>query len=130
MGVIKFVSLIVALIHQFDTVIFPETEDKSNIFSRAATRFIEFFTGPGSDHPRFKVPTPDKMRCMCLEIHLVPFKDWMLHGEFPKGFEVCAAVERFVSCYQCCLTQYCHNGQYCDRWEVSKVKEVSLSLHN
>ena len=67
---------------------------------------------------------------MCLEIHLVPSKNIMLGEEFSKGFDVFNAVEGFVSLFQCCLTQYCHNGQYCDEWEVSRVKEVSLSLHD
>ena len=111
-------------------MIFPETRDKSNIVSRTVTRVFETFTGPGSDHPRFKVPTPDKMRCMCLEIHLVPSKDIMLSEEFPEGFEVCIAVEGFISLFQCCLTQYCQKGQYCDEWKVSRVNEVSLSLHD
>ena len=111
-------------------MIFPEARDKSNIFSQAITRVIQIFTGPGYDHPRFKVPPPDKMRCMCLEIHLVPLKNIMLSGDFSEGFEVCLAVEAFVSLFQCCLTQYCQKGQYRNEWKISKVNEVSLSLHD
>ena len=118
-------SLHAALIRQFDTIIFPEAKDKSATWPK---RFWAFFTRSGPDQPKFEVPTPEKMRSKCLEIHLDPYKKQMLSGTFEEKFEICTAVEGVITLFQCCLCQYYGTGEVSDNypWEIARVKTVSL----
>ena len=109
-------------------MIFPEAKDKSNIFVRGITSVVESFTG--SDHPKFKVPRPDKMRSMCLEIYLDPFKKQLLTGSFKAEWDISKAVEGFVSLFQCCLYQYCGTSETSYRqWKISRICDVRWLLH-
>ena len=110
-------------------MIYPEAKDKSTWGKRAWA----FFTGSGSDHHRFEVPSPDKMRSKCLEIHLDAYKKLMLSGIFKGKFEICKAVEGFVSLFQCCLCQYYGSSEFSNNypWEILRIKTVSdLRLFN
>ena len=113
-------------------MIFPEAKDKSNIFVRGLTSFVGFFTGSssGSDHPKFKVPRPDKMRSMCLEIYLDPFKKRLLSGSFKAEWDISKAVEGFVSLFQSCYNQYYGTNETSYReWKIARIRDVRWLLH-
>ena len=117
-----------AQIRQFDTMIFPEAKDKSNIFKRTFTKYI---WRTGSDHPTFSVPHPDEMRRMCMEFHLEPVKSKLLTGQltFKQGFDISEAVEHFIGLYQCCYCQhYACDESHVYHWEMKPIKNVSYNL--
>ena len=115
-----------AQIRQFDTMIFPEAKDKSNIFKRT---FNKILWRTGSDHPTFSVPPPDEMRHICMEFHFEHVKGKLLTGQFEEGFDIFEAVEHFTGLYQCCYCQYYACTElYVYEWEVKPIKNVSYSL--
>ena len=121
-----------AVIRQHDTMIFPEAKDKDNIFVRGFTSLVGYFTGSssGSDHPKFKVPRPDKMRSMCLEIYLNPSKKRLLSGSFKAKWDISKAVEGFVSLFQSCYCQYYGASEIsCQEWKISGIRNVRWLLH-
>ena len=117
------------VVRQFDTMVFPEVKDKSNIFKRTKNYVLEWIgVGSGSDHPKFAVPLPDDMRSVCMKIHLEPYKNGMLSGEFEEGFDVHRSVQDFTAVYQCCLMQYCGKETYAVKdWRIGRVQNVSIS---
>ena len=124
------VNLHAEVIKQFDTMIFPEVKDKSNIVKRTAASVWNWFVGSGSDHPKFTVPHSDDMRSVCMKIHLEPYKNGMLSGEFKGGFDVYRSVQGFTALYECCLTQYCGKETYAvNDWEISRIQKVRVSLY-
>ena len=112
-------------------MIFPEAKDKSNIIVRHFTNLVGLFTGlSGSDHPKFKVPRPDNMRSMCLEIYLDPFKKCLLSGRFKAQWDISRAVEGFVSLFQSCLCQYCGTSESSyEEWKIAGIRDVRWLLH-
>ena len=111
-----------AKIRQFDTMIFPEAKDKSNIIQTLK----KYIWRTGSDHPTFSVPPLDEMRRMCMEFHLEPVKNKLLAGQFKEGFDISEAVEYFTGLYQCCYCQYyaCVESHVYD-WKMMAMKNVS-----
>lgn len=108
-------------------MIYPE---KSSITTRVKEYLFEKVTNTVLDHPRFEVPAPESMRCECLNIHLGPFKEIILGGEFSKGFNIFNAAETFISLYQSCLSQYCTISKRAyQEWVIQKVSNVSLLKH-
>ena len=61
-----------------------------------------------------------------MKIHLEPYKNGMLAGEFEGGFDVYRSVQDFTALYQCCLTQYC-GKETCavNEWRIFRIKNVS-----
>ena len=117
------------VIKQFDTMVFPEVKDKSNIVKQTATFFWGLITGSESesDHPKFYVPPPEDMRKICMEIHLEPYKNGMFSGVFEEGFDVHRSVQDFTALYQCCLIQYCGKETHSvNKWRISRVPNVSI----
>ena len=124
------VNLHADVIKQFDTMVFPEVQDRSNIVKRTAAYVWELISGAGSgsDHPKFTVPPSDDMRSMCMKIHLEPYKNRMLSGEFEEGFDVHRSVQDFNALYQCCLMQYCGRDIFpVNEWKIGRVQNVSNS---
>ena len=114
----------VAHILQFDTMIFPEVKDKSNIFKR----FINYAFGATSNPPEFSVPPIDEMRQQCMTHYLDPFKYQLLTGQFKENFELFEVVDNFAELYQCCLCQYygCSESQnQIYPWKEPKINVVS-----
>ena len=124
------VNLRTDVVKQFDTMVFPEVQDRSNIVKRTAAYVWELISGAGSgsDHPKFTVPPSDDMRSICMKIHLEPYKNGMLSGEFEGGFDVHRSVEDFTALYRCCLSQYCGKETFAVReWRIGRVQNVSIS---
>lgn len=109
-------------------MIFPETKDKSNIIVKKAKGFVNFITGSsGFNHPRFKVPTPDKMRSMCLNIYFDGFKEVLLSGNFKENWDICKAAADFATLFQSCYCQYCGNAEFSPRdWIIPRIIDVCL----
>ena len=120
-----------ALYRQFDTIIFPEAKDKSNIFMRGLKRGWELMTGVGSsetDHPKFTVPDVSDIRNRCLDIYLQTPRNTILNGSYPEYFEIKEITENCFSLFQSCFLQLTeHRGRSHD-WNIPEVKNVSL-LH-
>ena len=108
-------------------MVFPEVKDKSNVIKRTAYYIWGLMGGgSGSDHPKFTVPPADDMRSICMEIHLEPYKNGMLSGEFEGGFDVYRSVEDFTALYKCCLTQYCGKKTgTVEEWGIESIQNVS-----
>ena len=119
------------VVKQFDTMVFPEVKDKSNIVKRTTNYVLEWFgVGSESDHPKFAVPPSEDMRSICMKIHLEPYKNGMLSGEFEGGFDVYRSVQDFTALYQCCLMQYCGKEIYTvNEWEISRIQKVNIIAH-
>ena len=112
-----------AVVNQYDTMVFPEVKDKSNIVKRTTNYVLEWLgVGLGSDHPNF---TPEDMRSICMKIHLEPFKNGMLSGVFERGFDLYWSVQGFTALYECCLTQYC-GKETAVKWRIPRVLNVSI----
>ena len=107
-------------IHQFDTMIYPEQRNSgwsSRIFGSARN---------------FKVKEPFKMRKLCMNVYLEPYKRMLHSGEFvpQENFDISIVVTYINHLFMCCGNQYCGTSDadvYC--WTfLTGLRGVSFYL--
>lgn len=88
------------------------------------------FTGSGSEHAQFEVPSAYKMRLQCMKIHLEQYKTVLLRGRFESKFDISKAVEIISDVHKCSVYQYCGtSGSNVNHWEYSySLNNVSATV--
>ena len=123
----------VAVVKQYDTIIYPEIKDKSSRFTawykEKKEALASFFFGQDDaeiEHSRFTVLSPYNMRLKCLNIFLEPYKSALLEGEFQENFDVSSAVTYLLDFYNCCACQYYGtSGPIVHDWNMYRLNNVS-----
>ena len=65
------------------------------------------------------------MMQMCLEIHLLPFKELFLeHATFYKNYDISIASKGLFQLFKSCYYQHILNGQKQHLWSLDSLIEV------
>ena len=119
---IKFFVMLctcIAIIHQFDTMIYPERVKSSRTSGWGLFALTHM-----------KVSPPFKMRKLCMNVYLEPYKRMLLSGkfEFQEDFDISNVVINIDHLFMCCSNQYCGTSDtdvHC--WSLlTALKEVSI----
>ena len=105
-----------------DTFIFPKSRVKPTVIKKTPN-FTSWISGDST--VTLNIPEPSWMMQMCLEIHLIPFKELFLeHSTFDKNYDISTASNELVQLFQTCYYQHILNGKKQQKWRLHSVKEV------
>ena len=125
---------IAGVFHQFDTIVYPRTKPSQTYISQFAGKLKSLLPGAESksnerEHPQFTVPRCSQMLGMSLNIHLEPYKEVFLQGDFKEKHSILETASSIVDVFnlfisRCVFTTKRYQHRVVVPWQDDSVSKV------